>query len=131
MGVNYQQLPVNAPRNTVVTNSQDGVMSLVQRTGDTNYEPSALRPVSTVSVPETKLAPQAELNAAFAKEENFYQAGEYYRSLDAAAKTRLINNFSGDLKQVRDLATRTKIVSAVRQADKEYGDALAAAVGVK
>ncbi len=131
VGPNYQQLAVNAPKVAVSTNVQDGTMSFVARTGDVNYEPSALRPLVTAKVPATP-APDFELlNRAFEKTENFYQAGEFYRALSPEARTRLVNNFAGDLKQVKSEATRAKIVSYLTQADAEYGARVAALVGVK
>ena len=53
VGPNYQQLTVNAPRVEVHTTIQDGPMSFLLRSGDTNYEPSALAPraATTPAVP--------------------------------------------------------------------------------
>jgi catalase len=129
IGPNYQQLPVNAPRVPVNSNIQDGPMSFAPRTGDVNYEPSEV-----MQLGETKAIQQtttiAAVQKAFEKQENFYQAGEYYRKLDAAARTRLVNNFAGDLGAVKDPAIRAKIVGFLRAADKEYGDRVAKAVSV-
>jgi catalase len=130
VGPNYQELPINAPRVSVVTNNQNGSMSFVARTGDVNYEPSRLAPQTTANVvvappPDFKL-----LNAAFQKEENFYQAGEYYRSLAPDARARLVANIAGDLKQVRSVDTQRKIVAFLTQADAEYGASVATAIGL-
>lgn len=130
VGVNYQQLPVNAPKKGVLSHNQDGTMSFTLRSGDTNYEPSAYTPLSTTGTAPAPL-PLAALNDAFKKEENFYQAGEFYRGLDTDARTRLVNNFAGDLKQVKNEKIRAKIVEHLRAADKEYGDRVAALVGVR
>ena len=62
---------------------------------------------------------------------SFYQAGEFYRALDAGACTRRVNNFSGDLKQVRSAEVRAENVANLRQAGSEYGDRVAALVSVK
>jgi catalase len=131
LGVNFQQLSVNAPKTRGITsNNQDGAMSYNPRSGDTNYEPSSYAPLSTTNAAPAPL-PLDALNEAFKKEENFYQAGEFYRSLDTDQKTRLVNNFAGDLKQVKNEKIKAKIVEHLRNADKDYGDRVAALVGVK
>lgn len=121
VGANYQQLPVNAPRVPVASNIQDGAMSLTARAGDTNYEPSALRPLKTAAVPQAPPPDFALLNKAFAKTENFYQAGDFYRALSADEKTRLVQNFAADLSQVTRAETRKRILEHLKQADPEYG----------
>jgi len=129
IGPNYQQLPVNAPKVPVNTNIQDGPMSLVPRSGDVNYEPSEAMPFGEAK--GVKSSPTiAAVHKAFEKEENFYQAGEFYRKLDSAARTRLVANIASDLGAVKDQAIRAKIVSFLRAADKDYGDRVAKAVGV-
>jgi catalase len=125
VGANYQQLPVNAPRVSVTSNVQDGSMSFTARTGDVNYEPSANRPLVTAKVPQAP-APDFELlNKAFAKSENFYQAGEFYRALSPEERTRLVNNFAGDLKQVKNAQVKSRILSYLSEADAEYGKRVA------
>ena len=131
VGANYQQLAINASKAAVTSNVQDGQMSLVARTGEVNYEPSAMRPLVTSKVPTAPAPDLALLNEAFLKMENFYQAGEFYRALSAEARTRLVNNFAGDLKQVKNEATRARIVSYLALADAEYGARVAALVDVK
>lgn len=130
VGPNYQQLAVNAPRVPVNSHIQDGFMSYVPRTSDVNYEPSLTAPLAQASYARAGASP-ASVDEVAKKEENFYQAGEYYRSLDAAARTRLVNNFSGDLGQVKNAVVKERIVAHLRQADKEYGDRVAGLVGVK
>ncbi|WXA89819.1 catalase [Pendulispora rubella] len=129
VGPNYQQLSVNAPRVPVRSNIQDGAMNFILRSGDVNYEPSSVAPLSETSATAAPTPPEAR--EAAAKTENFYQAGEFYRSLARDAQTRLVNNFAGDLKQVRSAEIKTKIVGYLRQADKEYGDRVAALVGIR
>ena len=129
IGANYQQLAVNAPRVGVTTTIQDGAMSYGAKSGDVNYEPSETSPL--VDAKYLKPTPTtAAVSKAFEKEENFYQAGEFYRRLDPAARARLVANFSGDLGAVKDASIRAKIVSFLRLADKEFGDKVAKAVSV-
>jgi len=128
VGVNYQQLPVNAPRVAVRTHNQDGRMSFAPKKGDVNYEPSAIMELPQAKRPTAgETSPQ--VHEAAKKTENFYQAGEFYRSLTKDGQQRLVNNISGDLKVVKSSVTRQRIIEFLRQADKEYGDRVAAAVG--
>jgi catalase len=128
VGANYQQLPVNAPRVAVLTNSQDGSMSAVPRSGSVNYAPSSLFPTSAEGSIAVKPTPPGLLNQAFSKEENFYQAGELYRSLTPEARARLVHNFAADLARVKRPSTVEKVLSHLTQADPEYGKAVRARV---
>ena len=129
VGANYQQLPVNAPRVKVSSHVQDGFMSLTERTGDVNFEPSQQAPFAEAKIVRAGRSTPL-VDEAARKLENFYQAGEFYRSLDAAARTRLVNNFAGDLGQVKSIEIKRRIVAHLRQADKEYGDRVGQLVGV-
>lgn len=131
VGANYQQLPVNAPKTAVHSNVQDGVMSTIARTGDVNYEPSATRPLASATYARAPAPDLTKLDAAFRKDEPFYQAGEFYRSLSTDAKTRLVTNLAGDLGQVKDQSVKERFVSYLRKADAEYGARVAALVGVR
>ncbi|MCB9651838.1 MAG: catalase [Deltaproteobacteria bacterium] len=131
VGPNYQQLPVNAPRVAVKSHIQDGPMSLVAKRGEVNYEPSAQAPLLTAAVPRAPAPDLARLNQAFAKEENFYQAGEFYRALSPDARSRLVDNFAADLAQVKSEATRARILAHLRQADAEYGARVQEAVAAR
>ncbi len=128
VGVNYQQLPINAPKVAVVSNSQDGSMSYAPRSGGVNYAPSALSPVTAQSTISLKPTSPALLNDAFSKEENFYQAGDFYRALPSDARARLVQNFAADLARVRQPATVEKILSHLTAADADYGKAVRAQV---
>jgi catalase len=113
----------------VNTNIQDGAMSFAPRSGDVNYEPSESFQLD--GSPGLKASPTLpNVHKAAEKEENFYQAGEFYRKLDVAARGRLVKNFAGDLAAVKDAAVRAKIVGFLRAAEKEYGDKVAQLVGV-
>ncbi len=124
IGANFQQIPVNAPKIGVVTHIQDGALSAGMRKGDVNYEPSQAYPLAEASYARAG-ATHPAVHQAFAKQENFYQAGEYYRGLSAEAKTRLVANFAADLGQVKEQKIRDKILSHLSQADVEYGKRVA------
>ncbi len=60
--------------------------------------------------------------------QNFRQAGEFYRSLDATAKKNLVANLAGDLGQVKDAQTRLIMLSHFYKADADYGTRLTQAL---
>lgn len=128
VGVNYQQLPINSPRVVVVTHAQDGAMSASGQRGGVNYEPSSRSPLKIQALPQAPAPDLALLNQAFAKQDEFYQAGQFYRSLEPAARQRLASNFAADLGKVRDAKIRDKILSFLKQADPDYGSQVAALV---
>ncbi|MDQ6665114.1 MAG: hypothetical protein M3Z23_12045, partial [Acidobacteriota bacterium] len=67
---------------------------------------------------------------AIAKEDNFAQAGELYRSFSESDREHLIANLAGDLSQVKNRALQLKIVSFFYRADPDYGTRLAKALNV-
>ena len=133
VGPNYLQLPVNRPLVAVSNNHSDGAMQSVARTGDVNYEPTsatntpAEQPQYRYSeYPVSGLTQQRAID----KQDNFRQAGEFYRSLDKHEQDDLIKNLAADLGQVKNIDIRRAMVSHFYQADKDYGARLAAAVAV-
>jgi catalase len=133
VGTNYQMLPVNRARVEVRNNNQAGAMAYGSHPSDVNYEPS----ITNRSSEEPRhLLSSAPLSGAtqqrlIEKTLNFKQAGEFYRALPKDAQARLINNLAGDLRQVKDAGVKARMVGHFIQADAEYGERLAKAVGVK
>lgn len=126
---NFQQIPVNAPKNAVKTYNQDGYMSLRPQTGDVNYQPSASLPdvkedrrftYSKSVFPAGTSTAQAKID----RENNFQQAGDLYRSFSAKDKDNLISNLSGALNAVRNKEVVKKMIGHFYQADREFGTRL-------
>ncbi|QJC57063.1 Catalase [Polaromonas vacuolata] len=130
IGANALQLPINRPRNQVVSNNQDGSMNAGMRTGSINYEPSRLSGVSQDEAFKSSALPLvgSTQQARITKTLNFRQAGEYYRSLTATEKKNLISNLAGDLGQVTHQDTLYAMLSFFQKADPEYGRSISAAV---
>ncbi len=57
----------------------------------------------------------------FHKQQNFKQAGEFYRSFDEQGRRNLIANFSHDLGIVKSQVVRETIAAFLYNADPEYG----------
>ncbi|AMV28372.1 Catalase precursor [Gemmata sp. SH-PL17] len=132
VGTNYLMLPVNRPLASVANNNQAGAMNFGHTASDVNYEPSVVGGRrDTASAEYSKLTLSGTVQQQpIAKELNFRQAGELYRSFTDTEKTNLIKNLAGDLGQVKNADVKKKMVAHFYAADADYGTRLAKAVGV-
>lgn len=127
LGINFQQLPVNAPKVEMHNNYQHGQHANKKTNGDVNYQPShsgyqdnADYKYSTSTFSQTSTVQQK-----ISKTNDFKQAGAFYRSLTAQEKTNLVKNLSEDLKAVKNKHAVNKMVGYFYMADSDYGTALA------
>nr|WP_183167469.1 catalase [Azomonas macrocytogenes] len=133
LGINHLYLPVNAPRNPMHTNAQDGAGYSPPRKGSVNYQPSRTDANLTDNAEydycryELKGTTQQDI---IAKTQNFKQAGDFYRSLDEDGKVKLVDGLNADLGQVKSDEIRTIMVSYFYKADIDYGTRVAKAVKV-
>ena len=133
---NFQQIPVNAPKNNVTTYNQDGYMSLRPQTGDVNYQPSENKPAVKE---DTKfkysksefLAGTTTTQHVIDKENNFAQAGDLYRSFSKKDQDNLVKNLSGALNAVKNKTITKKMISHFYQADVDFGTRLLKATNLK
>ncbi|MDX6419272.1 MAG: catalase [Trebonia sp.] len=103
LGVNYQQIPVNAPVAPVHTYSKDGAMRVVNRTdpvywpnskGGPQAEPERYQPASWHADGEIVRAAYVQ----HAEDDDWSQPGTLVRDvLDDAARDRLVSNIVGQL----------------------------------
>jgi catalase len=103
LGVNYEQIPVNAPVMPVHTYSMDGVMRVVNRTGPVYFpnskggpraDPGKYRQASWYT--DGELVRTAYVKHA--QDDDWGQAGTLVRDvLDDAARDRLVGNIVGIL----------------------------------
>ncbi|MBX9400897.1 catalase [Lysobacter sp. BMK333-48F3] len=130
VGTNAMQLPINAPKNQVVSNNQDGSSNSGARTGAVNYEPSRAAPKPEQPGYRSSALPLrgSTQQARIAKTLNFRQAGEFYQSLDQAQRNHLIANLAGDLGQVRNDEVRYTMLAHFYKADAEYGSKISQAL---
>ena len=133
IGANYLQLPVNRPLTAVNNNNIDGPMNLVPMKGDINYEPTEApgTPAQQTEYrysqyPVSGVTQQKRID----KEDNFREAGEFYRGLGKVEQDHLISNLAGDIGQVTDAKIRETMVSFFYRADHDYGARLAKLVNV-
>ncbi|MDB5397234.1 MAG: catalase [Rhodospirillales bacterium] len=133
VGSNYMELPVNRPLTPVSNNNIDGAMQSAPHQGEVNFEPTNVAE-NPAEVPQFRYSQYAVTGTtqqkAIDKQDNFRQAGEFYRALDKHEQDDLIKNLSADLGQVKSMEIKEAMLSHFYQADKDYGTRLAAAVGV-
>ncbi len=133
IGPNYMQLPVNRPLVAVANNNIDGAMEASGQKGDVNYDPtdSTERPVQQSGYryseyPVSGMTQQKPVD----KQDNFRQAGEFYRGLDKTAQDHLIKNLANDLSQIASAKIRETMASYFYRADTDYGTRVAKAINV-
>ena len=130
LGANNQQLPVNRPHSAVNNHNQDGFMSLIERTGDVNYQPS--RRLALAEDTTHRQAPLAlqgyTQQRGIERTQNFRQAGDFYRDLDETEQANLIRNLAADLGQVEDDEVKHTMLSFFYRADADYGRRITEAV---
>ena len=137
LGINHTQLPVNAPKAVSggATNyGRDGAMRFDGNAGRSkNYEPNSYDGPQQTGRPtfkgiEGEGASGSTPWVAHVEDDNFVQAGNLYRLMSVAERTRLVDNIAGSLSQVNrdDIVERS--IGYFRAADSEYGARIEAAV---
>lgn len=136
LGVNYKQIPVNAPKAPVHSYSKDGAMR-VQNVSDPVYAPN------------TKGGPQADplrypymekwdasgefMRAAYTPrkdDDDFIQARTLIRKvMDTAQRGRLVSNVVGHLEGGVSRPMQKRAIQYWRNIDKRTGDRIAKGVG--
>lgn len=129
LGPNYLLLPVNAPKCAHHNNHHDGFMNFMHRDEEVNYFPSRFDPVRNAEMPPqpSSMISGRREKVVIAKENNFKQAGERWRSFDAARRDRFIERLAGMLLDPRATQEIRRIwVGYWSQADATLGQKLAA-----
>jgi len=102
-GPNYLLLPVNAPKCSHHNNHHDGFMNFMHRDEEVNYFPSRFDPVrhsETLPIPRN-LVSCTRSKRVIAKENNFNQPGERFRSWLPDRQERFIRRFADALCDVK------------------------------
>lgn len=137
LGVNYEQLPVNACPFAVNNYQRNGQMALGDNHGSApNYFPNSFdnnRECPEYAEPqwhlESNIAGHFDRNAAASRDDDhFTQPGDLYRLLDAEQKTNLVNNIVGSMSGIegpkRDEIIKRQLCHFSR-ADREWGERVA------
>ena len=135
MGVNYDLLPVNAPKCPVHAYHRDGAMRFDDNGGASpNYEPNsfggATQDSKYTELPEKLSGDAARYNHRDGNDD-YTQAGDLYRLLSADEKSMLIHNLAASLKGVTEERIVRLQISHFSKADAEYGQRVADALGIE
>ncbi len=134
LGVNYESLPVNAPKCPVNTYNRDGFMRHDDNGGaGPNYEPNSFNgPVDDHRYREMSYHATGDIGRWNHREGNddYSQAGDLFRMLNTDEKARLISNLVGHMKTVPEYIQKLQI-SHFTKADPAYGRGVAEGLGLK
>jgi catalase len=129
LGVNYQQIPVNAPKVPVHSYSKDGVMRMHPVTDPVYFPNSKGGPradIARYGEPAGWHTDGDMVHAAYtphAEDDDWGQAGTLVRDvLDDAARTRLVNNIVGQLLNGVTEPVLLRTFQYLRNVDKDLGD---------
>lgn len=136
LGVNYEKLPINIPRNTNVNNYQrDGYMRFDDNGGPSvNYEPNSFGgPTANPIYKEPPLKISGDADRYEQKrgvDDDYIQPGNLFRLMPPDEQKRLIENITGSLSKVNKEIQR-KMIEHFMKADKTYGIGIANGLGLQ
>jgi len=137
VGANYLQLPINSPKTHVATNQRDGQMAYhvdgteAGENPHVNYEPSSrggLQEAPKSGKDHTPYVQGAVVRQKISRTNDYKQAGERYRTMEAWERDDLINNLVSALKQCND-DIQERMIGHLTQCDQEYGTRVAEGLG--
>ncbi len=133
LGVNFPQIPVNAPRCPFHSYHRDGAMRTDGNLGRTpSYFPNSQGAWPDAAAPHEPPLP-LEGDAAHwdhrVDEDHYEQPGALFRLLDPAQRQRLFDNTARAMGDA-SLAIRQRHVEHCRRADPAYGEGVARALGL-
>mmetsp|Transcript_20568 Transcript_20568/g.30451 ORF Transcript_20568/g.30451 Transcript_20568/m.30451 type:complete len:514 (-) Transcript_20568:111-1652(-) len=126
LGPNVELLPINAPINTVANNQRDGTMRYGDNQGGApNYFPNSFGGAQG----DSKYAWQVEIldedteiaRFDLGEQDNFTQAGEFYRELSEEDKEETASNIASSLIGAEEFIQKRAIANFMA-ADEEYGE---------
>ncbi|MBE8717990.1 catalase [Cellvibrio polysaccharolyticus] len=141
LGVNANQIPVNAPQCPVNHYQRDGAMAGCPfsqgrsvQTREVNFFPNdrsaAGAPVPDIRAQEPPLRLSAEAVARYDQsgEDYYSQAGDLFRLMTEDQKQQLVNNIAGGLRYA-NTSIQERMLAYLHQADADYAARVAALLG--
>ena len=134
LGTHYEALPVNAPRCPVHNYHKDGAMRFFPpaTNPDAYYEPNSFSgPVQDerLKEPPLKISGNADRYSHRDGNDDYRQPGELFRLMGRDAQHRLLDNTAEAMHGV-PLEIVKRWIAHCYKADPEYGEGLAARMGV-
>ncbi len=121
VGVNHNDLPINAPKSKVNNNQVDGHMSTKEMSA-INYEPNSFSDVkeSPIDKMSTYEINDKVDSVSYSKDDDFTQAGNLYRLMTLEERERLTSNIASTMTDIpMEIANRQ--IELFKKADQEYG----------
>jgi catalase len=140
-GVNFHEIPINAPLAPVHNNQRDGMHRQAVHRGRVAYEPNSLgggcpfqagmagfttAASSRPQPPEDKVRGKPELFA-----EHFAQARLFWISQSPAEQAHIVNAFRFELSRVQTPAVRVRLLSMLANVDPILVDGVAQGLGLE
>ncbi len=134
LGVNHQQIPVNAPRCPVHTNMRDGAMASGSYGSTPNYFPNSAegtpRPDAEYRDPAWSLGfAIADRYDSTVDHDDYTQPGNLYRLLPPDERERLTGRIAASLGQTTEAVQRRQVAHFFR-ADPDYAARVAQKIGM-
>lgn len=133
IGINYGALPVNKPRCPVHTYHRDGAMRFDGNDGGrVNYEPNSFGgPIEDKRFKEPPLTISGDADRYDHRKNNddYAQAGDLYRLMNADQQAQLIDNLVSAMRSV-PAEIQMRQVKHFLQADPDYGRRVAEGLGL-
>jgi catalase len=135
LGVNFERLPVNAPRTTTAHNYQrDGHMRFDDNGGASpNYEPNSFGgPTADPAYAEPPLrisGDAARYEQQRGVDDDYVQPGNLYRLMPPDEQKRLVANIVRSLRNAPK-PIQERMVGHFRRADRAYGNGVAGGLGL-
>lgn len=133
LGANFHELPTNRPLAPVANNQRDGAMQFEVFKGKVNFGPSSQGGPQTAAQDGTPYKPFIQGNIIrekIFKTNDFFQAGERYRTLNKTEQEHLAGNLVADLSHVTDSAIQKRAIENLRQADENLAASVARGLGL-
>lgn len=135
LGANFEDIPVNRPKNAEAANyHQDGFMrSDGNNDGGPNYEPNSFGgPVERPEVkePPLSISGDADRYAAAERIDNFKQPGDLFRDvMSGEQREHLMDNFASNMEPVHETIQKRQLVHFYK-ADPRWGRGVADRLGI-
>ncbi|GJJ14151.1 hypothetical protein Clacol_008411 [Clathrus columnatus] len=136
LGVNYQQLPVNAPIVPIANFQRDGAMTFASQGSRPNYQ-SSIQPLTYQKKRANyihrheKFIGHALLDLTEISELDFEQPRALWNKVfDDGARERFIKNVAGHLGGAKSAEVKKRQLAVFTTVDKNLGDRLASALGI-
>lgn len=136
VGTNYQLLPINAPQCPYANHQRDGAMRLDNNGGSSlNYDPNSNADSPKQTNQREPLFP-SDLSGAAGQydhrtDEDYYsQPAALYKLMNKEQKELLVSNLAASMQGVKKEILQRALAHFVN-IDPEYGQSLAAKVGIK